>query len=533
MSQIEHKESAAKGVAKAAGILMVAMFLSRILGFVREQAITTKFGSSAETDAYIAAFAVPDLLYNLLIGGALSAAFIPVFSGYIARGEEDEAWEAASTVANLVFIVMTAVIVLGIIFAPYLVPLVAYKFKGETLELTVLLTRIMFPAILFHGLNGLMMGVLNSYKHFLAPAVGGVMYNVGIIFGGWFLASRFGIAGFSIGVLIGVVINFLIQFPTLAKKGLKYRFSLNLKHPGVRRMGILMIPAVIGLSANQINLIVNQNFASALDEGTVTALRMANRLMILPLGLFGFTIGAAVFPTLAGQAATNQAAEFRKTFSAALRSVLFITVPAAAGLMALSVPIVRLLFQQGEFTPQATLVTADALFYYCLGLFAQAAVLVLVRAYYALQDTVTPVIIGVLTIGLNYLMNSMLVGPMEASGLALAYSVTGIFNMVSLLLLLRRKVGAIDGRKILVSLVQVLVAAAVMGVVAYGAGQLVEPYLDLARKTHQLVQVGIAVSVGIAVYAVLALLFRMEEADQVVSIIKRRFRRHENKAKLA
>ncbi|MDA8234829.1 MAG: murein biosynthesis integral membrane protein MurJ [Clostridia bacterium] len=525
MSQAQGKTSVAKGVAQAAGILMVAMFLSRILGFVREQAITTKFGTSADTDAYIAAFAVPDLLYNLLIGGALSAAFIPVFSGYLARGQEDDAWEAASTVANLLFIVMTVVVVLGIIFAPYLVPLVAYKFQGETLELTVLLTRIMLPAILFHGLNGLMMGILNSKNHFVASAIGGVMYNVGIIFSGLLLANQYGIIGFSIGVLVGVVINFLVQFPTLIRKGLKYRFSLNLKHPGVRRMGILMIPAVIGLSANQINLIVNQNFASALDEGSITALRMANRLMLLPLGLFGFTIGAAVFPTLAGQVATNQAAEFRKTFSGALRSVLFITVPAAAGLMALSVPIVRLLFQQGEFSPQATMVTADALFYYCIGLFAQAAVLVLVRAYYALQDTVTPVVIGVLTILLNYFMNLWLVEPMEASGLALAYSVTGLFNMVSLLLLLRRKIKAIDGRKIITSLVQVLAAALIMGFMAYGVSTVAEPYLNLTSKTHQLVQVALAVTVGVAAYAGLTLLFRMEEARQVIDVVKRKLQR--------
>lgn len=525
MTQAQGNTSVAKGVAQAAGILMVAMFLSRILGFVREQAITTKFGTTANTDAYVAAFAVPDLLYNLLIGGALSAAFIPVFSGYLAKGQEEDAWEAANTVASLILIVMTVVVILGIIFAPYLVPLVAYNFQGETLELTVLLTRIMLPAILFHGLNGLMMGVLNSYNHFLAPAMGGVMYNVGIILCGLLLASQYGIIGFAIGVLVGVVINFLIQLPTLIGKGLKYRFTLNLKHPGVRRMGMLMIPAVIGLSANQINLIVNQNFASALDEGSITALRMANRLMLLPLGLFGFTIGAAVFPTLAGQVATNQEAEFRKTFSGALRSVLFITVPAAAGLMALSVPIVRLLFQQGEFSPQATMVTADALFYYCIGLFAQAGVLVLVRAYYAFQDTVTPVVIGVLTILLNYVMNLWLVDTMEVSGLALAYSVTGIFNMVSLLLLLRRKVKAIDGRKIITSLVQVWLAAVIMGFMAYGVSIMAESYLNLASKTHQLLQVGVAVTAGIVAYAGLTLLFRMEEARQVVGLVKRKFSR--------
>ncbi|HEX3032686.1 MAG TPA: lipid II flippase MurJ [Bacillota bacterium] len=239
-------------VAKAAGVIMIAMLLSRILGFVREQALTTQFGLTYLTDAYFAAFAIPDLLYNLLVGGALSSAFIPVFSSYLARDKEDEAWEIASTVINIAVIGLLIGIILGEIFTPALIPLVARKFQGEKLLLTIHLSRIMFPAVLFTGLNGLMMGILNSYKNFAYPAIGAVLYNVGIIAMGVLLGPRIGVAGFSIGVIVGVLLNFFIQFPTLIRKRkLKYRPIINFRHPGVIEIGALMIPAIIGLSVSQ------------------------------------------------------------------------------------------------------------------------------------------------------------------------------------------------------------------------------------------------------------------------------------------
>ncbi len=512
-----------KGVARAAGVLMVAMLLSRVLGFVREQAMTSRFGKSFATDAYFAAFTIPDLLYNLLVGGALSAAFIPVFSGYLAKEQEEEGWIVASTVINFTIIVMTVGIVLGMVFTPYLIPLVAYKFSGPTLDLTITLTRIMFPAVLFTGLNGLMMGILNSYKHFTAPAVGAVIYNVAIIALGLALSHRYGIAGFSIGVVAGVLGNFFVQLPVLKRVGLRYRPVLDLKHPGVRRMGLLMIPALIGLSANQVNLVINQNLASGLSEGSITALRLANRLMLLPLGIFAFSIGAAVFPTLTSLAATNKMVEFRETFSRGVRSVIFITLPAAVGLMTLGVPIVRLLFQQGRFSHEATQVTAEALFFYCIGLFAQAAVLVIVRAFYALQDTTTPVLVSVSTIVLNYLLNITFIGYLGASGLALAYSLTGIFNMLALLFLLRKKIGLIDGRRLALSLLQVVGAASLMGAAAYGTAAGLAQVLDLSSKLNQALQVGAAVGAGVLVYALVALFLHMEEAEVVKDMLRRKF----------
>ncbi|MGM9572066.1 MAG: murein biosynthesis integral membrane protein MurJ, partial [bacterium] len=348
MSSNSHK------IAKAAGILMIAILLSRILGFVREAVMGMQFGSNWMTDAYIAAFTIPDLVYYLLIGGALSAAFIPVFTDYIMQDETEEAWKVASIVMNIVVVALGTIIILGMIFANYLVPVVALNFSGETLQLTIFLTRIMFPAVLFHALNGLAMGVLNSFDHFTVPAFGSVVYNTGIILAIIFLGPHLGIMGMSIGVVLGAAATTLMQYLALRRRGISYYFKIDLHHPGVRKIGSLMLPAVIGLSIVQINLVINQNFASFLSEGSITALRFANRLIQLPYGLFASAIGIAIFPTLTKLAAKDCWDDMTGTLSEGLRLTNFLCIPAGAGLMALSVPIVRLLFEQGKFDEQAT-----------------------------------------------------------------------------------------------------------------------------------------------------------------------------------
>ncbi len=524
--EVKPGEGENKKVAKAAGIIMIAMFLSRILGFVREQAMTTQFGRTYVTDAYIAAFSIPDLLYNLLVGGALSSAFIPVFSSYLAQNKEDEGWEVASTVINIAVIGLTIGILLGEYFTPHLIPIVASKFHGEKLDLTIRLSRIMFPAVLFTGLNGLMMGILNSYKDFAYPAIGAVIYNVGIIAMGVLLGPRMGIAGFSVGVIAGVIGNFLIQFPSLVRmKKMKYRMVLNLRHPGVKKIGMLMLPALIGLSVSQVNLLINQNLASGLSSGSITALRMANRLMVLPIGIFAYSISMAIFPTLTGQAATNRMDEYKKTFSLGVRSIIFITIPAAVGLMALGEPIVRLLFEQGKFHHGDTVATASVLFYYAIGLFAQSAVFVIVRGFYALHDTKTPLKLGLFTITANFILNHLFIGYLGARGLALAYSMTGFMDMGALLFLLRRKIGPIGMKNIIVSVLKILAAAFVMGVSAYFMANYYEAFIPIERKLSQLVEVAVVITIAASIYFGIAKLLKMEEVDMVLGILGRKFKR--------
>lgn len=506
---------------------MVSMVASRILGYVRDMVIYAEFGQNRITDAYNAAFSIPDFLYMLLVGGALSSAFIPVFASYISTDKEEDAWQAASIIFNLTITLMLLGIMFGVMFTPELVQLLVPGFSSEYSALTVKLTRIMFAQALFMGLSGMSMGILHSYKHFLMPAIGSVLYNLITVVLGWILAVvlDFGIMGFSLGVVAGAVANFGVQFPKLKQLGLKYRFSFDLSHPGVRKIYALMVPVLVGLSVTQLNLFVNQNLGSNLPAGMLSALKTASRLMQIPIATFAIAVAVAIFPTLTENAAKEEMPLFKKNMSLGLRSIIFITLPAAVGLVALRVPIVRVLYQQGEFTSQATLATAHAVLFYSLGMIGYAAQQLLNRTFYALQDTLTPVVIGILSIAINLVFNFTLIGPMGHGGLALAYSLAGIFNMLALLYCLRRKIGGINGWGLVISFVRSLMASVVMGLVVYFSAGYLESTLDMTRKINQIIQVVGGVGLGAGVYAVFALIFKSEEAMHAWNVLSRRFRR--------
>lgn len=520
--------STGKRMAAAAGLLMVAMLISRVLGFIREAVLAYSFGATWQTDAFLAAFTIPDLLYDLLVGGVLSSAFMPVFASYLATEKEEEAWEVASTMMNLITLIMIAGIAVAMVFAEPLVKLVAYKFTGETLDLSVRLMRIMFPAFIILALNGLIMGILHSYKHFTAPAIGTIAYNLSIILFGLLLSDpdRFGIMGFAFGVVAGHLINFIIQYPALRKKGLKYRFVLNLRHPGVKKMMLLMVPSMLGLAASRINGIVNQNFASGINEGSITALRLAYRLMWLPLGVFAGSIAVAIFPTMTDQAARKEMDAFKRTISMGIRAIFLIIIPASVGLAVLSVPIVRLLFEHGEFTAYSTRITAYAVVAYCVGLFAHSAVWVVTRAFYALQDTMRPLLVALTTILLNIALNKLfLVMGMEEKGLALAFSVTGIYNLLVMLYILRGKIGRLDLTRIIRSFVMITAASVLMGIAAYGVAYFLENSLNIDRTVNQVIQVGTSIIIGLAVYAGAVLMCKLEETELVAGIIRKKLKR--------
>ncbi|PKM89709.1 MAG: murein biosynthesis integral membrane protein MurJ [Firmicutes bacterium HGW-Firmicutes-12] len=515
--------SSGKSVAKAAGLLMVAMTLSRILGYVRDMVIYARFGQNSFTDAYNAAFSIPDFLYYLLVGGALSSAFIPVFSSFIATKKEEEGWLVASTIFNIIIILMLFGIAVGFVFAPNLIYILVPGFAPENLELTVTMTRIMFLQTFFMALNGISMGILNSYHHFFAPALGAVVYNLGIIVVGLILSPYIGIMGFAVGVVSGAILNFCVQLPALLKLGLRYRFVIDLKHPGVQKIGTLVLPVLIGLSVTHFNLFVNQNLGSTLPEGMISALRAAQRIMQLPIGVFAIAIAVAVFPTLTGHAAREERAEFKKTMSLGVRTIIFITLPSAIGLIALRTPVVRLLFQQGLFTPEDTQATAFALFFYCIGLFAYSAIQLLNRVFYSIQDTKTPVAVGIFTILINIALNFLLIKYLAHGGLALAYSLAGIVNMVGLLLVLRIRIGSIDGKKMLFSFFQTLGISTLMGLAVYKTAAFMEGIVNASVKTGQLIQVLVSIGVGAVVFVILALLLKMEEGELAKKLVIRRF----------
>lgn len=502
------------------------ILFSRLLGFVRET-ITANLFTRAETDPFFAAFIIPDFMYYLLVGGALSAAFIPLFSEYLAKNEEGEGWEMASTFLNVTIILLAAFSLFGVIFARQIAPLQAYQMKEGKLELLIELTRMMFPAVFFTALAGLMGGVLNSYQRFFVPVFGPILYNIGIILGAWFLGPRFGIKGMAFGVVLGAIVNFLTQAFFAIKRIKGYNpLYINLQHPGFKRMIRLMIPAVLGLSATQLNIWVTTNMASALPEGSITYLRLAQRLVLLPLGIFATAVSTAFFPTLSQLAAVHKWKEYKENLTLGIRVILFITIPSALGFIVMRTEIVRLLYERGEFTPQQSELTAYALLFYSLGLFAHGVIQILPRGFYALKDTITPVKVSISTVVLSIVLNFLFLRftPLMHGGLALSFSLMGVVNMLLSFYLLRKKVGGLRSGKLIKT-----------GLQSSGAGlgmafaiRLFLPLwnrfligLGLTTNLSRLLQVMGGISLGALVYFALATLLGMDE----VKLIKRMLRR--------
>ncbi len=510
-------------IAQAAGIIALTALISRILGFARDWFIYTRFGESYYTDAYNVAFSVPDFIYMLLIGGALSSAFIPVFSSYLAVDREDHSWRMFSVVFNYTMLALIVFIFLAFIYAHPLLSLLAPKLPLYYHNLAVFLTRVMLVQCFFMALNGLALGILNSFNHFTTPALGGIIYNLGIIVVGVAFMDRIGIVAFAYGVVIGAFLNFLVQLPALIRVGLKYYPSLDYKNEGFRQIAILTIPVLIGLSVSQFNLFISQYLASGLAPGSITALSIAQRIMQLPLGIFAMSIAMAIFPTLTMQAARGEYNDFKRTLSLGLRGIFFVTLPSTAGLLAIGEPTIRLMFEWQSFTPAHTLATSQALLYYSLGLCAYSALLVLNRVYYALQDTVTPVSAAIATIVLNIMLSFYLVGPFSHLGLALAYALAGIFNMLLLTFILRLRLGDMDSRKILTSLGLSLIISALMYVVVKTTVYLLLSGLSLSVRLEELIAVAVAVAVGVLFYAGASLAMGMEEALMVKNMLARRF----------
>jgi len=521
--------STTKTVTKAAGIMMAAIFVSRLLGLVREMVIANQFGAGGEVSAYVVAFNLPDVLYFLLSSGALSSAFIPVFTEYWAKGEEEEAWKVFSVIATFLFLVLVGVILICEIFAPPIVRLVALGFAREhphLLPLTTVLTRILLPSQLFFFMGGLIMATLYARQHFLSPAAGPIIYNIFIISGGIFLAATLGVAGLTWGALTGAFVgNFLLQVFVVRKLGIRFKPSLNLKHPGVVKVAKLALPVMLGLSLPYVDVIVNRWFGTFLQEGAVAALGYANRLMQMPLGVFAQASAVAIFPTLAAHAARKEKGELRAKVSFGLRGILFLTVPSSVLMIVLATPIVRAVFQRGEFKPEDAPYVAYALVFYAIGIAAWGGQAIITRGFYALQDTVVPVVTGTVVTFIFIPLNWLLMKPLGHGGLALATSIAAILHMVVLLELLRRRLGGIHGGLILRSFRKVAFSSAAAGGVAWLAIGLVGRYIDIATTLGALIGVLFAGGLATLAYVGLVALLKVDEAAEIWGHIVGRFRR--------
>jgi len=462
-------------VAKAAGVVGIATLASRVMGYVRDMVMSWAFGTGIAADAFYVAYRIPNLLRELLAEGSMSAAFIPVFTETLTKESRESARHLANAMFARLLILLLVLTTLGIIFAPYVVKVVAlgwaYRDDHDKYLLGVRLTRIMFPYLTFIGLAALAMGMLNSLRSFFAPALSPVMLNIMTITA-VLLSLRFlsePIFGVAVGVVLGGVCQFLIQLPELRKQKVMLRPQFEPPHPGVNKIYKLALPVFLSSSVNQINIFIGTIFASFLATGSITYLFYGMRFIHFPLGIFGIALATAVLPTMSAQAARHEVEEFRATFSFGMRLVFFIMFPAMAGLIALRVPIVRLLLEHGQFDGISTQGTATAILFYAMGLWAFAGVRIVAQAFYALQDTTTPVKVALVALAANILFSTVFVlwTPLAHGGLALATSLAATINMSLLTLYLRKKLGRIDGRRIVASLVKIVPASIAMGFIGW------------------------------------------------------------------
>lgn len=457
-----------QSVAGAASIVALGFIGSRLLGLVRSIAIADAFGTDPELSAYWVAFRLPDLVFQVLAGATLSAAFIPVFSRVAVHSGEQGAWRLASSVLNLVSIATVVLAGLAFLLAPWIVPLLAPGLGEETgreAELraqAIELTRFMMLSPLFFGVSGMLTGILNARQHFIAPAVAPMIYNLSIILGAVFLADRWGVHGLAWGVVIGSLGHLLVQVPALAASGMRWTPSFEWASEAVQDVLRLMGPRVIGLAATQINFIVVIFFASFISDEAISAMNYAFLMMMLPVGVIGMAISTAVFPTLSQQAAASEFDALRHSTSRALRTILFLAIPASAGLLVLAEPSVRLLLERGAFGVDSTDLVVGALMLYAVGIFGHAGIEILSRGFYALSDTRTPVTVAVGAVLLNILLSAALVAPFGVEGLALAASITAAVEFTILVRLLRDRLGGWDELGLGLPVTRTVLATAVM-----------------------------------------------------------------------
>jgi putative peptidoglycan lipid II flippase len=511
-------------LAQASLILTVAALASRLLGWVRLLVIGSQFGTGRELDAYFAAFRIPDAIFQLVVAGALSAALIPVFSGYRARAQEREAWRLASSVINLVVIALAGLSLLMAIFAPMVVPIVAPGFDAPTTELTVRMTRVMLLSPVLIGIGAVISGILNSYERFAVPALAPLAYNLCIIAAAIFLAPLMGVEGLAVGVAVGSLAHLVIQLPELGKVGQRYDLTIGLSHPGVRKVAWLMGPRMLGLAAVQINFIVSTVLASGLPEGSITALNYAFQLSQLPVGVLGVSVAVALFPTLSRDAALGRLPEIRRAVSGSLRVLIFLAAPLTAALIVLAEPITSVFFQYGLFGQRSAERTASVLAFFAIGLVGHIVVHVLNRSFYAMQDTRTPVTWAVIGVAVNVPLMLWLVGPMGVEGLALALSLTTLLEVGGLLFWLRRRIDTFEERDVLRSAARSAVAAGAAALLMLGGVTLAREWAPalLDNPLSRLLALGGLTAAGGAIYLLVASALGAPEIAQMRSLLSRR-----------
>lgn len=542
--------SSNRQISRAAGTVMVAMIASNIVGLFKNILVAHTYGTGPDLEAFNAANRVGETLFNLMAGGALSSAFVPTFTGLLVKNEKEKAWKLASAISNLLLISLTVLSILSSIFAPWIVAnMLAKGFSPEQQELTVQLLRVLLPSVVIFGISGLVMGILNSHQHFLVPALTPAMYSLGMILGIWLLGPSLGIFGMAWGAVIGAAMHLLFQLPALFKLHGSYRPTLGVHDPQVYEVSGLMLPRLFGAGIVQLNFWVNtllctfqgavklgstpgdriialwqNNLAFPFDQGSLNGLTFAFTLMLMPQAAIAQSIAIASMPTFSAQASLDQYDELRHSLSASLRGVLLLAIPASVGLILLRVPVVALLYQHGNFSSQSTDLVAWPLLWYAAGLVGHSMVEVLSRAFYALHDTKTPVLVGAFAMLLNVVFSLLFsieftrIGWMPHGGLALANSLATGIEMVGLLVLLHKRLGHYEGKSILNLAGRSALASGLMALALWG-------WMTWAASFAVWIQASGGIVVGVLVYALILWWMKVPEFSNLICNLKRRFSR--------
>jgi putative peptidoglycan lipid II flippase len=517
-----------KHILKSASIISLVTIVSRVLGYVRDQRITLLLGTTLSADAYVLAYRIPNLFRRLVAEGSMTASFIPVFSGYMQEKTKEEVWDFANRLFWTLALVAAVITILGMVFSPAVVQL----FSGANVarDQAVDLNRIIFPYLFFIALAALAMGILNCFHIFGLPAATPVMLNIAtILFSVGIVWHHFKDAATSlaVGVLIGGVLQFLIQVPTLVQKGMKFSFGISFSHPAIRDVARLMLPRLFGIGIGQINLLVDTKFATAarMPAGSLAALYVADRVMELVLGGYAIAVATAILPMMSHQAAAKDYESLKKTLSFSVRIVAFITIPAALGLMILREPIIRVLFQHGQFIAASTRLTARALLYYAIGLPALATVKLVVPAFYSTRDTKTPVIVASISLVINIVLNILFLqvffNKVQNGGPALATALATFFDFFALLIIFRLRYGSMGTMDILRSFAKVSLCAAIMGVACWVGNHYTAFTVHSRFLVQLLVFAGLIIGATV-LYLALAWIFRCHEIEEVYGIAVRR-----------
>jgi len=541
----------------AAALVAMSSLVSRFLGIFRDRILAGEFGAGDTLDIYYAAFRIPDLVFNLLVLGALSAGFIPIFTslikgsadlsgtgrgssfpqhshdfkqevdsgrsratGTISAESNKAAWELASNILNILGLSLIILSGLGIIFAPCLMRLVVPGFSPEKQELTANLTRIMFLSPVFLGFSSVLGGILQSFKRFFVYSLSPIMYNIGIILGALFLVPLWGVYGLAWGVVLGALMHMLIQLPTVLSLGFRYIPRIEFSNKEVRKIGLMMVPRTMSLAISQINLLVITVIASTLASGSLTVFNFANNLQSFPIGIFGISFAVAAFPTLSAIAINKK--KLVDNFSSTLRQILFFIVPATVLLLTLRAQIIRVILGTGHFDWEDTILTINTLGFFTISLFAQATIPLLIRVFYARHNSKIPFFVGLVAAVVNVFLSLWLAARMGVAGLALAFSIANIINFIMLWLILRVEIGQLDELRVLFSTIKFSAAAMACGITVQGMKLVIWPYIDMTKFWGVLTQGLVAGLSGIIIYIIICSILRSEELFHFWSSIKRR-----------